>query len=116
MKRKSQNKSENKCKKSKMDEFDTILDGDVQEFFKLPNFDELVRQNISKEKLWTKLQLWINQALLKILEDDKGNSDKIIKNCLNVIKILLESVDENFSVSYFGVMRVTDFLNLIFNL
>ena len=100
MKRKNQNKSENKCKKSKMDDFETVLDGDVLEFFKLPNFDEIVRQNILKEQLWTKLQLWINQALLKILENDKDNSEKIIKNCLNIIKILFENVDGNFTVRY----------------
>lgn len=108
MKRKVPNISENsKKKKAKMEEenpLETFLDNDsenVLDFFKLPEIEDKVVQLVSSEKLWRKLYCWSSEALLKILEEgEKDDSEKILKNCVHLIRVLLESTNEDFTVNF----------------
>ena len=106
MKRKLPNKSENSKKKAKMMEdnpLETFLDNDgnnVLDFFKLPEMEEKVVKLVNSKKLWTKLHCWSSEALLKILEEEKDDSEKILKNCVHLIRVLLENTNEDFTVNF----------------
>ena len=101
MKRKVSKPVENSQKKAKMENpLETLLEnGTVQEFFKFPELEEKILGQIHSEKLWTKLHGWISEALLKILENQKDEpAEKILKNCVHLIRTILETVTDTFDV------------------